>query len=339
MRKIVKWFLILGLFSGINLVVCSSSNIDDQRFPKAEILAKGFKYNDWFYSHQLDSLIQNIADKNYSLKELRDFRKKVDQQLGQELQLVNEQFGIFRENVFIYTYIRYSQFSKVDKLVKTTFGFDRFNKINSFSVETLQPEAPTKYLNYQTKTQLRLPFDGEWYVGAGGRTLNLNHHTITEDQRFAYDFIIKHDGYSFKTDGRKNEDYYCYDKEILAPGSGTIVEVKNDLRENKIGDMPKTSGNHVVIDHSNGEYSLLSHFKYKTIVVKPGQKVEIGQFLGLCGNSGHSSEPHLHYHLQNTPVFFKGEGLPAQFQNYIADGKVIERGEPVWDQRVKNIND
>ena len=75
------------------------------------------------------------------------------------------------------------------------------------------------------------------------------------------------DDYSFKTDANKNEDYYCYDKKIYAPGSGIIVTLKNNLRENKPGEMPKTSGNHVIIDHGNGEYSILSHFKYKTIVV------------------------------------------------------------------------
>ena len=93
-----------------------------------------------------------------------------------------------------------------------------------------------------------------------------------------------------------------------------------------------------IIDHENGEFSFLAHLKKSTIVVTAGDRIEIGQYLGLCGNSGHSSEPHLHYHLQNTPVFFQGEGLPSQFQSYVADGKEIERGEPIYGQYVQNIS-
>jgi len=125
-------------------------------------------------------------------------------------------------------------------------------------------------------------------------------------------------------------------KRTYAPGSGIIVKVKNDFPENKPGDMPKTSGNHVIIDHENGEFSVLSHFKKGSIIVKEKDNVQIGQFLGLCGNSGHSSEAHLHYHLQNTPVFFRGDGLPAQFQEFLADGKPVKRGEPIWGQKVQN---
>lgn len=63
--------------------------------------------------------------------------------------------------------------------------------------------------------------------------------------------------------------------------------------------------------------------------------MKAGQTLGLCGNSGNSSEPHLHYHLQNTGIFFDGDGLPAQFLNYVADGKAVERGEPRKGQQVR----
>jgi len=62
--------------------------------------------------------------------------------------------------------------------------------------------------------------------------------------------------------------------------------------------------------------------------------VKQGQIIGRCGNSGNTSEPHLHYHLQNSPKFGQSEGLPAQFVNYVADGERVERGEPVQGQRI-----
>ena len=95
------------------------------------------------------------------------------------------------------------------------------------------------------------------------------------------------------------------------------------------------AGNHVILDHGTGEWSLLAHFKRGSLRVKPGQTVAAGDTLGLCGNSGNSSEPHLHYHLQNGPTFGDAEGLPAQFVNYIADDKPIARGIPVRGQVVR----
>ena len=60
----------------------------------------------------------------------------------------------------------------------------------------------------------------------------------------------------------------------------------------------------------------------------------LGQLVGLCGNSGNTTEPHIHYHLQGTAVFGKGEGMPAQVLNYRADGQDVARGEPVQGQVV-----
>ncbi len=242
---------------------------------------------------------------------------------------------------YLYYYVRYSNFSKVERPVKIIFSFDNNNNILGFSVETLPPEAPTEYLNYQTKTRLQLPFKGEWFVSWGGRSINHNQHVVSTDQRFAYDFLIRNEGFTYSNDGKRNEDYFCYNKKIIAPGSGVMVEVLNHIDENRPGQRasPSTSGNYVVIDHENGEFSILSHFKKCSIAVKPGDKINIGQFLGLSGNSGDSSEPHLHYHLQNTPVLFEGEGLPAQFQFYSADGEPVRKGEPLWGQKVRNINE
>ena len=96
----------------------------------------------------------------------------------------------------------------------------------------------------------------------------------------------------------------------------------------------KVFGNHVIIDHQNGEYSFLAHFKQGSIAVEMGDVVKTGHLLGLCGNSGNSTEPHLHYHLQTAPTYHEGAGLPAQFRDYVADGKSVARGEPVKGQRV-----
>jgi murein DD-endopeptidase MepM/ murein hydrolase activator NlpD len=94
-------------------------------------------------------------------------------------------------------------------------------------------------------------------------------------------------------------------------------------------DPKQPAGNHVILDFGNSEYGLLAHFKKGSVRVKTGQSVAAGDTLALCGNSGNSSQPHLHFHLQNGPVLFGADGLPAPFTDYLAHGKPVDRGEPV----------
>src|SRR4030042_3143803 len=86
-------------------------------------------------------------------------------------------------------------------------------------------------------------------------------------------------------------------------------------------------GNAVFIQHSENEVSVLAHLKFDSVMVKVGDKVEAGQKIGLCGNSGNSSEPHLHYHLQNTPIIQDGTGIKCYFQkvNVIDEGSKKEK--------------
>ena len=93
-------------------------------------------------------------------------------------------------------------------------------------------------------------------------------------------------------------------------------------------------GNHVIIDHGNGEFSFLCHLRNGSVKVKPGDKVTKGQEIARCGNSGNTSEPHLHYHLQATGKFGDGDGLPAQFRDVVIDGKDVARGEPLRGQTI-----
>ena len=62
---------------------------------------------------------------------------------------------------------------------------------------------------------------------------------------------------------------------------------------------------------------------------KAGDKVAAGDTLGLCGNSGNTSQPHLHFHLQNGPKLFEADGLPAPFVDCLSGGSPVAKGEPV----------
>lgn len=179
------------------------------------------------------------------------------------------------------------------------------------------PHVPTASAPERNTTTLSLPFKDAWFVFWGGDTPALNHHHDNPTQRFAFDFaVVDESGKTFKTDGARNEDYYAFGREILAPGDGIVTDVINGVRDNTPRSLNPYSvlGNAVFIRHSEQEVSVLAHFKLGSISVKVGDKVQRGQVIGLCGNSGNSSEPHLHYHLQNNAIIQDAAGIKCYFQ-------------------------
>ena len=132
-------------------------------------------------------------------------------------------------------------------------------------------------------------------------------------QRFAYDLLVMKDGGSHEGDGSKLEQYFAFGKPVLAPADGVVTAMESNLPDMTPGKMDPAHamGNHVIIDHGNGEFSFLCHLRNGSVKVKPGDKVSSGQEIARCGNSGNTSEPHLHYHLQATGTFGDGDGLPC----------------------------
>jgi hypothetical protein len=190
--------------------------------------------------------------------------------------------------------------------------------------------APSDLEGYESKTVLRLPFDGEWMVQHGGRKAHENYHVQLPPLRFATDFNVTERGASFRTDGRTNADHFCFGRPILAPAAGRVALARDSFPENTPGRSPpgyRGPGNVVVIDHGNGEYSVLAHLRRGSVAVRAGEEVAAGAKVGECGNNGQSLWPHLHYQLQLAPI--PGQrSVPAAFAHYRADGVVVERGEP-----------
>lgn len=300
--------------------------------------ALGRQYTAWFYAGEAGKLWERFTPEMKqglgSADNLKSFRGQVEAQVGTEAEVVSEQVTPAPP---YQVYIRTVRMSKVDVPIIVQFALDASGNVAGFFVRPVEQPAPSKHLEYQTKTPLRLPFEGEWYVFWGGRTPEQNYHVVAPDQRFAYDLLILKDGKSHTGDGSANEQYHCFGQPILAPGAGTVAVVVDGLDDNKPGEMDAKNppGNHVVIDHGNGEFSFLAHLRKGSVAVKKGDAVKPGDRLGVCGNSGNSSEPHLHYHLQTTDRFAGGEGLPAQFLDYAADGKDVKRGEPTRGQTVR----
>ncbi|WP_092891398.1 M23 family metallopeptidase [Roseicitreum antarcticum] len=82
-------------------------------------------------------------------------------------------------------------------------------------------------------------------------------------------------------------------------------------------------------------WRFLAHLQRGSLAVAKGGSVTTGQQIGQCGNSGNTSETHLHFHMQTSLMLGQGEGLPAQFRNYLANGVLIDRGEPTEGETIE----
>lgn len=263
---------------------------------------------------------------------LAAFRQSLARDLGEEEAVAGETVG--RKDGFD-LYLRTGRWSGSEAPIILQFAFDAEGRVAGFYVRPEAQLAQSDYLDYQTVAALHLPFAGEWTMVWGGRTLEENYHAADRAQRFALDALIMREGVTHQGAADPLESYFCWGQPILSPGSGTVVRVVADLPDQPIGetDTANPAGNHVVIDLGNDEFAFLAHLQAGSVRVAEGEVVEPGAELGLCGNSGNSSEPHLHFHLQTTPDLADGEGLPAQFLDY----RVI-RGEPVQGQVIAPAN-
>ena len=294
---------------------------------------------DAFYARQFDTLWDRMTlrmrDAIKSRQALAAFGAQVGSQLGSERELLDETSSAQGDNG---VYERRARFDGFPGAVLVRWVFDKDGQITGM---TIQPDpqavAPSAYVDYQTKTSLRLPFRDEALVFWGGRELANNQHASVANQRYALDLLVTREQRSYSGDGKRNEDFFCFGRTISAPGAGRVVTMVDAVDDNMPGQMNRKEllGNHVVIDHGNGEFSLLAHLRRGSVAVRQGEKVSAGQAVGECGNSGNSSEPHLHYQLQNGAVFGTAAVLPAQFVDYLADGQPVARGEPVKGQTIR----
>ncbi|MFQ6611598.1 MAG: M23 family metallopeptidase [Fidelibacterota bacterium] len=170
---------------------------------------------------------------------------------------------------------------------------------------------------------MSLPFDGCWTVVNGGIDKTSSHSWNVITQRYAYDFVFSGmDGEKYTGDGSKSDSYYAISQDVLAPADGIVIKVQNNIRDYAHAGTGTVDlytrdmrGNYLIIRHAKHIYSFIAHLKKASCRVKPGDFVKCGQVIGQCGNSGHSTEPHIHFHVQDHPSFYLAVGLPILFKN------------------------
>ncbi len=175
---------------------------------------------------------------------------------------------------------------------------------------------------FEQRGRYRLPFEGEWTVVGGGPTRRESHSWGVLTQRYAYDFVVTdEEGRTYRGDGDDPEDYYCYGEPLIAPADGVVVAASDGHRDyHRAGGwldpvQRDVRGNWVTIEHADGEYSVFAHLQEGSVRVVAGDVVERGERIARCGHSGNSTEPHLHFHVQDRPSFYLGMGLPIYFDD------------------------
>ena len=149
--------------------------------------------------------------------------------------------------------------------------------------------------------------------------------------RFALDLLQRgKNNSSAATNGVKNDDYFAWNQPVIAPADGVVVVADDGVADNQPNRAPGGNlyGNLIVIDHGTEEFTLLGHLKNGSLLVKPGDRVTQGQRLARVGNSGMSTEPHLHFQLMDTADWQTAHGLPLQLVDFVRNGTLVDRAEP-----------
>lgn len=144
--------------------------------------------------------------------------------------------------------------------------------------------------------------------------------TLDPSQQFAIDWIkVDGQGKAFRTDGKRSEDWLCYDVDVLAVADGTVVEAMRDLPDQPPGAAPRSltipeiAGSHVILDLGGGRYAMYAHLAPGSVTVHVGDHVRAGDKLGLLGNSGNTTGPHLHFQISDRPSTLDTTSLPFVF--------------------------
>lgn len=209
-------------------------------------------------------------------------------------------------------------------------SLDENNLINGLLFKPIEDDGTPAKIS-RNSTPLQLPFKGEWFTVWGGDTKAQNYHVVNKAQRRAFDFLIVKNNRTFERSGTRNEDYYAFGKPLYAVCDAEVVKVTTGVMDNKPGTMNPAQefGNSIILKTSAEEYIVYAHFENETIQVAVGDRVVAGQYLGNCGNSGNSTEPHLHLHIQDGPDPYTATGVTCYFEEILVNGNPEKDYSPV----------
>jgi hypothetical protein len=199
-----------------------------------------------------------------------------------------------------------------------------------FFLAILSSYVPRGYAFSGTAVQLSFPLKaGTYYVGHGGNSPAINYHNANPAQRYALD-IVKLNAFGTRAKGfqrRSLSHYEIFEETLYSPCDGTIKSTVNTLPdlmppeseapEERLRQRKNPAGNYILMN-CQGADILMAHLQYESVTVREGEAVKVGQAIAKIGNSGNTSEPHLHIHAckENTgKALLDGEGMPITFNS------------------------
>jgi hypothetical protein len=150
--------------------------------------------------------------------------------------------------------------------------------------------------------------------------------------RFAIDWVLVDRSHrAWIGDPTRLSSYLSYRQPLIAATSGRVVGTHDGVRNNPpqgplTGSPPikDFAGNYVSIRIRPRRYLLYAHMVPGSVRVRPGQRVRRGQVIGLLGNSGNTSTPHLHFQVSNRPGFAPVDSVPYVFNRFAFLGQITD---------------
>lgn len=206
------------------------------------------------------------------------------------------------------------------------------NIIFSFFLIFLIYQLCLIYLPTQSSNvSLVSPLKGDFYVLHGGNSVLINHHHFVGSQKYAMDIILSSDGGLPLRQETDLQKYQTFGKAVFAPVDGVIVALENSLPDQYIGktDRKHPAGNHIVLKTEIGIFILMAHLKKHSVLIEKGDRVIAGQELAKIGNSGNTTQPHLHIQAMTGLNFLSKEskGVPMSFGNSDTSPKLYKRND------------
>jgi peptidase M23-like protein len=214
-------------------------------------------------------------------------------------------------------------------LIPHTRVYALTNILLALGVLFLALEVGRMYLPPRNPVTIAMPFTGEWYVVHGGRGPFVNDHWTTSSERNALDIFQVVNRVSHKDDSKRLTSYYAFEKPLLAPADGRITALEDSRQDLTIGDSDRRhpEGNYLVMDIGGGRYVMMGHLRQGSALVGVGDAVRLGQPLAQVGNSGNTSEPHLHIQVQNVGTFDDADAGIRTYPILFRDAVLIRGGE------------
>ena len=103
--------------------------------------------------------------------------------------------------------------------------------------------------------------------------------------------------------------------QIRAARGGYVADVYQTQTEN-CWEKPWCAGNHLIIEQQDGEYSFYTHMSFLTVYAQIGERIFRGQYVSVVGNTGNSSDPHLHFHVTDAAGGY-GQTFRTRFELYL----------------------